>query len=142
MYSTIRNDILYRIATHEGRVGCGQDVQRQSTRPTLPKYRLSLPLVETVVFVWIEDRGGFVTDLLCDILAGLGRGGFFLFSLVQVLDTPEGGLSLAVLDLAHIDAALAQDVAKLVEILQWRGSVSWVEGFPIQPATKVDRCSM
>ena len=65
----------------------------------------------------MEDGGGFVSSLLCDVLTFLGHRGFFLFSLVYVLDTPEGSFGLAVPDLVHIDPAFAQGVTKVVEIL-------------------------
>ena len=93
--------------------GGRQGVRRWSTWTTLPEYHLPLPLTEAVVFVWMED----VSSPLCDVLTCLGHGCFFLFGLVQVLDTPEGSFSFPVSDFVHVNAAFVQGVTKLVEIL-------------------------
>ena len=84
-----------------------------------PIYHLPFPLTEAVVVVWVEDRNDFLTSLVYSVLTCSDHGGLFLFSLVQVLDTPESNLSFAVFDFVRIDTAFFQDAGKLVEMLQW-----------------------
>lgn len=114
VYNTTMNSISQKLVKRSATRG----KESQSTWATLPVHNLPFPLAEIVIFVGIKGRGSFFSSLLYSVLTRLDNRGFFLFGLVQVFDTPQGSLGLVVFDLAHIDTALVQDVAKLVKMLQ------------------------